>query len=74
MDVDQPAAVHVVEVVALAAVDDEIDALARCHSSVLPGFQTGDGPGDEIVFCFTHAKPPAPLNEYENKGDGTVRT
>ena len=53
MQVDQPAAVHVVEVVALAAVDHEVDALALPLQR-LAGVPDFERPGDEVVLGLAH--------------------
>ncbi len=53
VEVDQPAAVHVVEVVALALVDDEVDALALPLQR-LAGVPVLDGPRDEVVLGLAH--------------------
>ncbi len=53
MEVDQPAAVHVVEVVALAPVDHEVDALPLPFQR-LAGVPVLDGLRDEIVLGLAH--------------------
>ena len=53
VNVDQAAAIHVIEVVALAAVDDEIDAGALPLQR-LAGIPILDGAGDEVVLGLAH--------------------
>ena len=53
VEVDQTSAVHVVEVVGLAAVDDEIDADPLPFQR-LAGIPVLDGLGDEVVLGLAH--------------------
>src|SRR5262245_15034903 len=53
MDVDEPAPIHVPEIIALAPVDHEIDAHALpvgCLAGIPELFRAGE----EVVFCLAH--------------------
>ena len=56
MDVDEPAAVHVVEQIALAAIDHEIDTLS-CQNWVLSGVPELFRALEELVLLVAQGTP-----------------
>ncbi len=60
VDVDQAPAVHVVEVIALAPVDHQVDAGALPFQR-LARIPILDGAGNEIVLGFAHRRGPVSI-------------